>query len=475
MERGALYQLLLKRFALAPTSGQSTVMQHLAAFILSAKQQPVYLLKGYAGTGKTTLVTTLVKVLPEIGHQYVLLAPTGRAAKVLNQYTGKTASTIHRRLYQRAAMADGSIKVARKTNKQKRTVFIVDEASMISDSTQTGAFGTQNSLLDDLMEFVFEGESCRLLLIGDQAQLPPVGLENSPALDFAMLKAAYAITTAQFELTEVMRQSLESGILLNATLLRERMHQQVYDFPLFRLQAFTDIMVVEPDRFEELLQDAFGGRDHTEAAIICRSNKRANNFNREVRFRILGMEDELSAGDLLMIVKNNYFWMEEKEQGGFIANGDIAEVHRIHHVEEMYGLHFAEAEISLVDYPDNPALTVKLMLDTLMAESPALPEDAYQQFAAAVEEDYLHIPSRRQRYAEMKTNPYFNALQVKFAYALTCHKTQGGQWPKIFVDAGFLNVKDEADHNDFRWLYTAFTRATSKLYLVNFPEKTIED
>lgn len=474
MEKGELFQLLLKRFALAPTSGQSTVMQHLAAFILSTKQQPVYLLKGYAGTGKTTLVTTLVKVLPEIGHQYVLLAPTGRAAKVLNQYTGKPASTIHRKLYQRSAMADGSVKVARKTNKQKRTVFIVDEASMISDSTQTGGFGTQSSLLDDLMEFVFEGESCRLLLIGDQAQLPPVGLENSPALDFAMLKAAYAITTAQYELTEVMRQSLESGILLNATLLRERMHQQVYDFPLFRLQAFNDIMVVEPDRFEELLQDAFGGRDHTEAAIICRSNKRANNFNNEVRYRILGMEDELSAGDLLMIVKNNYFWMEEKEQGGFIANGDIAEVHRIHHTEEMYGLHFAEAEISLVDYPDNPALTVKLMLDTLMADSPALSEADYQKFAAAVEEDYLHIPSRRQRYAEMKTNPYFNALQVKFAYALTCHKTQGGQWPTIFVDAGFLNVKEEADHNDFRWLYTAFTRATSRLYLVNFPETTIE-
>lgn len=475
MDRSVLFHLLLKRFALAPTIGQSTVMRHLAAFILSSKQQPVYLLKGYAGTGKTTLVTTLVRVLPEIDFQYVLLAPTGRAAKVLNQYTGKAASTIHRKLYQRAAMADGSVKVVRKANKQKRTVFIVDEASMISDSAQTGGFGTQHSLLDDLMEFVFEGENCRLLLIGDQAQLPPVGMENSPALDFAMLRAAYAITTAQFELTEVMRQSLESGILLNATRLRERMHQELYHFPLFRLQAFNDIVMVEPDRFEELLQDAFGGRDHTEAAIICRSNKRANKFNQEIRFRILAMEDELSAGDLLMIVKNNYFWMEEKEQGGFIANGDIAEVHRIHHVEEMYGLHFAEAEISLVDYPDNPALTVKLMLDTLMADGPALAENVYQQFAAAVEEDYLHIPSRRQRYAEMKKNPYFNALQVKFAYALTCHKTQGGQWPKIFVDAGFLNVKEEADHNDFRWLYTAFTRATSMLYLVNFPEKTIEE
>ena len=449
-------------------------MQHLAAFLLSAKQQPVYLLKGYAGTGKTTLVTTLVKVLPEIGQQYVLLAPTGRAAKVLNQYTGKLASTIHRRLYQRSALADGSIKVARKANNQKRTVFIVDEASMISDSTQTGTFGAGNSLLDDLMEYVFEGESCRLLLIGDQAQLPPVGLEGSPALDFAMLKATYAITTAQYELTEVMRQSLESGILFNATLLRERMHQQHYAFPLFQLKAFNDIVAVEPERFEELLQDAFGGRDHTEAAIICRSNKRANNFNREVRFRILGMEGELAAGDLLMVVKNNYFWMQEQEQGGFIANGDIAEVRRIHHIEEMYGLHFADADISLVDYPDNPGLSVKLMLDTLMADSPSLTEETYQRFVAAVEEDYQHIPSRRQRYAEMKANPYFNALQVKFAYALTCHKTQGGQWPTIFVDAGFLNVKEEADHNDFRWLYTAFTRATSKLYLVNFPEKTVE-
>ncbi|MBU1368817.1 MAG: AAA family ATPase [Bacteroidetes bacterium] len=475
MERTALLQLMLKRFALAPTAGQATVMRHLAAFLLSVKQQPLYLLRGYAGTGKTTLVSTLVQVLPEVGQKYVLLAPTGRAAKVLNQYTGKQASTIHRKLYQRTALADGSVRVVRKLNKHKKTVFIVDEASMISDSTADGGFGSRNSLLDDLMEFVFEGDACRLLLIGDKAQLPPVGLETSPALDFNGLMTAYSITAAQYELTEVMRQSLESGILFNATLLRERMQQQLYHFPLFKLHAFSDVVLVENERFEELLQDAFGGRDHTEAVIICRSNKRANNFNQEVRYRILGMEGELSAGDLLMVVKNNYFWMEEQEQGGFIANGDIAEIHRIHHTEELYGMRFADADISLVDYPDSPGLTVKLMLDTLLSDSSSLPEEAYQRFAAAVEEDYMDIASRRERFAKMKANPYYNALQVKFSYALTCHKTQGGQWPKVFVDAGFLHQKEEADHNDFRWLYTAFTRATSMLYLVNFPENAVEN
>ncbi|MDD4372831.1 MAG: AAA family ATPase [Bacteroidales bacterium] len=470
MDKAELFRLMRKNFVFEPTEGQLVVLHHLAAFLLSGKENPVYLLKGYAGTGKTTLVSMLVDILPLIGLRFVLLAPTGRAAKVLNQYSGKTASTIHRKLYQRTTMADGTIKVQRMLNRLKNTVFIVDEASMISDSGSENQFATSASLLDDLMDYVFEGEQCRLLLIGDQAQLPPVGLETSPALDFSFLKAAYPITTASFELQDVMRQSLDSGILSNATVLRNRLNQQLFDFPVFNLQNFVDVIDVPPENFEDLLQQAFGSHDYNEAVIICRSNKRANRFNQEVRYRILGRDNELAAGDLLMVVKNNYFWLDENDQGGFIANGDLAIVNRIVHYEELYELHFAEVEISLIDYPGSPAFTVKIIRDTLMAEGPSLGEKEFQDFVSRVEEDYQHIGSRRQRWAEMKKNPYFNALQVKFAYALTCHKTQGGQWPKVFVDGGFLAAREKPDRNDFRWLYTAFTRATKNLYLVNFPE-----
>jgi exodeoxyribonuclease-5 len=246
----------------------------------------------------------------------------------------------------------------------------------------------------------------------------------------------------------------------------------LFEFPVFNLKPFQDVVAVAPENFEELLQSAFGSRDFNEAVIICRSNKRANRFNQEVRYRILGRDSELAAGDLLMVVKNNYFWLEATEQGGFIANGDLAVINRINQYEELYDLHFADVEISLVDYPESPAFTVKIMLDTLMADGPSLSEREFQEFVGRVEEDYLDIGSRRQRWAEMKKNPYFNALQVKFAYALTCHKTQGGQWPKVFVDGGFLAMKEQADRNDFRWLYTAFTRTTQSLFLVNFPDET---
>jgi exodeoxyribonuclease-5 len=472
MEKAKLYELMLRYFSFEPTQGQLTVLRHLSAFLLSEKENPAYLLKGYAGTGKTTLVSLLVNVLPKIGLRFVLLAPTGRAAKVLNQYSGKMASTIHRKIYQRATLADGTVRIQRMQNKHKKTVFIVDEASMISDARGDSHFGSSASLLDDLMDYVFEGEDCRLLLIGDQAQLPPVGLETSPALDFEFLKAAYPITTATYELQDVMRQSLDSGILSNATVLRDRLGKNNFDLPMIDSNNFGDVLSVVPENFEELLQQAFGSGDYNESVIICRSNKRANRFNQEVRYRILGRDSELASGDLLMVVKNNYFRLEESDQGGFIANGDMAVVNRINHYEQLYDLQFADVEISLVDYPESPAISVKIMLDTLMSESPSLSEKDFQEFTARVEEDYQHIGSRRKRWAEMKKNPYYNALQVKFAYALTCHKTQGGQWPKVFVDGGFLAIKEIPDRNDFRWLYTAFTRATKELYLVGFPERS---
>ncbi len=473
MDNAKLLQLLLSSFQFEPTDGQRVVMRHLAAFLITEKSNPVYLLKGYAGTGKTTLVTTIVEVLPRIGMKYVLLAPTGRAAKVLSSYTSKSASTIHRKIYRQTSTPDEGYKMYLTENKHRNTLFIVDEASMIGDnSTESGTFSYHN-LLDDFMQYVAEGENCKILLIGDHAQLPPVGLETSPALILNNLKSAYSITAAEFELTEVMRQSLESGILFNATILRNKLLENDVSVPFFSLAAFDDTIKVNGEDFEELIYSAFGGKVYSKAVIICRSNRRANMYNQAVRQRVLGLEEEISSGDLLMVVKNNYFWLKDQEGGGFIANGDICVLQKINRIEEIYGFRFADAQITLIDYPDEPSLQVKLLLDTLMLDAPALSEKDFARLASAVEEDYMDIPTRRMRYAQMKTNPYFNALQIKFAYALTCHKTQGGQWPQVFVDAGISKV-EQIDRNYLRWLYTAITRATEKLFLVGFVDEFFE-
>jgi exodeoxyribonuclease-5 len=473
MERKELYQLLENAFGHIPTAGQQTVMTHLAAFLLSDKPNPFYLLKGYAGTGKTSLVSALVKVLPLLRMRFILLAPTGRAAKVLTSYSGFIAHTIHRKIYMQTQPADGSHRIVLSQNKSKRTLFVVDEASMIADTTSDGGLFGGRNLLDDLIQYVSEGEDCRILMIGDHAQLPPVGLDISPALNLQMLKTSYPITAATFELTEVMRQALDSGILFNATRLREKLAASESNMPLLNLGNFSDITKVDGYELEELMQDAFGSRDFTKAVIVCRSNKKANMFNQAIRQRILGMEGEISSGDLLMAVKNNYYWLENNEGGGFIANGDIMEITRIKRFEEMYGFNFADADVKLVDYPEHPAFEVKLILETIMTDGPALPEPIFRQLTSTIEEDYLEEPSRRKRYAMMKKNPYFNALQVKFAYALTCHKTQGGQWPVVFLEAG-INKEEQLDKAYLRWLYTAVTRATEKLYLMNFIDAFFE-
>ena len=454
----------MKSFGFIPTEGQRTVLYHISAFLLSEKPHPAYLLQGYAGTGKTTLVTTLVKTLPQIGMRYQLLAPTGRAAKVLSGYTGKTASTIHRKIYRFQQYADGSFRMTRAENKSKNTVFIVDECSMISDDYSNG-----RSLLDDLIGYVFSGENCRLLLIGDNAQLPPVGLDNSPANDINVLKNEFGLTVAAFELTEVMRQEEESGILWNATNLRKNMNE----LPLFSVNNFNDIHRIEPQEFEELLWQSFNGKNSNDAVIICNSNKRANMYNQAVRTRILQEEGEISTGDKLMVVKNNYFWTDEDQQISFIANGDMIELMRINNTEEMYGFHFADVEIQLTDYQDAPNLSVKILLETLTSDSPALTQEESDRLYISIEEDYMDIPNKRDRYKAMRQNPYFNALQVKFGYALTCHKTQGGQWPTVFIDAPY--IKDVETHGraslqigDLRWFYTAVTRAQKQLYFVNF-------
>ena len=468
MERHELYGRLTQSFGFEPTEGQSVVLYHMAAFLLSQKENPTYVLRGYAGTGKTSLVKTLVRTLPAIGMRYVLMAPTGRAAKVLSNYTGQNASTIHRKIYQAMTYPDGSIRIARAENKYKHTLFIVDEASMIGEQKEFGG----SSLLDDLLSYVFSGEDCRLLLIGDTAQLPPVESNESPALNCDYLKSQFPITAATYELTEVKRQALESGILYNATDIRELLSQNLYEYalPIFHLQGFDDIQKIEPETFEEMLHNAFANISDNEAVIVCKSNKRANMFNQAIRGRILNIEGEIATGDKLMVVKNNYFWAEGNNAISFIANGDMAEIRKIKHFEDMYGFRFADVELSFTDYPDAPNIEAKILLDTLNSNSPSLTNEESQQLFTAIEEDYMDIPNRRERYKEMKKNPWFNALQVKFAYALTCHKTQGGQWNSVFIDSS-LNLKETLEVEDLRWLYTALTRAQERVYFVNFKDE----
>jgi len=468
LSRNVLYGRLVQSFGFEPTEGQAIVLYHLAAFLLSDKAHPTYILRGYAGTGKTSLVKTLVRTLPSLGMKYVLLAPTGRAAKVLGSYTGQNASTIHRRIYQAKAFPDGSIRVVRGENKSKNTLFIVDEASMIGEQHEFGS----KSLLDDLLEYVFTGEQCRLLLIGDTAQLPPVESNESLALDCDYLKAQFPITAATFELTEVKRQALESGILYNATQIRERLKENAYEYelPLFDIERYPDIDKIEPETFEELLFRVFSENADNEAVIVCKSNKRANMFNQAIRGRILNIEGEIATGDRLMVVKNNYFWADGNSAISFIANGDMAELRKIRRFEELYGFRFADVELSFIDYPDQPNIEAKILLDTLNSNSASLTQEENQRLFAAIEEDYSDIPNRRERFKEMRKNPWFNALQVKFAYALTCHKTQGGQWNTVFIDSAF-NQKDELETEDLRWIYTALTRAQQRVYFVNFKEE----
>ena len=466
--RSELYGHLVQSFGFEPTEGQAVVLYHLAAFLLSQKENPTYILRGYAGTGKTSLVKTLVKTLPTIGMKYVLLAPTGRAAKVLSNYTRQNASTIHRRIYQAMTFPDGSIRIARGENKAKNTLFIVDEASMIGE--QRDFCGS--SLLDDLLSYVFSGENCRLLLIGDTAQLPPVESRESPALDCEYLTSEFPVTAATFELTEVKRQALESGILYNATDIRQLLGQDLYEYelPIFHIEGFDDIEKIEPETFEEMLHNAFANSAENEAVIVCKSNKRANLFNQAIRGRILNIEGEIATGDKLMVVKNNYYWAEGNQAVSFIANGDMAEIRKIKHFEEMYGFRFADVELGFTDYHDQPNIETKIILDTLYSNSPSLTEEENKRLFAAIEEDYMDIPNRRDRYKEMKKNPWFNALQVKFAYALTCHKTQGGQWATVFIDSSF-NQKETLEVEDLRWIYTALTRAQERVYFVNFKEE----
>jgi exodeoxyribonuclease V len=467
---------IFREFPYSPTPGQQDLIKNLAEFIISDQNQfPLFLLEGYAGTGKTTVVSALVNVLAKAGYNAVLLAPTGRAAKVLSLYSQKPAYTIHKRLYRPAADADGHIHFQVLPNKSVRTLFIVDEASMIPDDHSSGennAFQSRN-LLEDLIGHVYSGDNCKILFLGDSCQLPPVGLTQSPALDIELLRQSFYLDLNTFILSDVVRQSLESGILSVATGIRAKIKNQSSELPLplfGKENSFADVISISGVDMPDAMQQAYHdfGRENT--VVITRSNKRANLFNQAIRERILFHENELSAGDHLMVVRNNYFWLPDESKAGFIANGDIIEVQSIRKTEELYGFRFAEATIRMVDYTGEESFDVKLLLDTLSSESPALSYQDNQRFYNEVMADYMNEPNRRKRMAGIRKNPHFNALQVKHANALTCHKTQGGQWDVVFIEKGFL--KDEMIDTEYlRWLYTAVTRATKKLFLINFEER----
>ena len=432
------------------------------------------MLKGYAGTGKTSLVSAIIQSAPQLKIKTLLLAPTGRAAKVLSGYSRRKAYTIHKKIYTTMIDGSGAVHCVRSQNKHSYTLFIVDEASMIGTDSMDGALFGRRSLLEDLIDYVEEGYHCRLLLIGDTAQLPPVGSQESPALSVDYLQSVSDMKLYDYELTEVVRQESMSGILHNATQIRDRIAMMDdYDdveLPLFDTEGFPDVIRLQGEDLEDTLNSEYSAASQEDVVFVTRSNKRANQFNQEIRNRILFREEEVNAGDYLMIVKNNYFWLDKESDMGFIANGDIVEVLSVRNHQDIYGFHFVDVTARFIDYPDVPNLDCKVMLETLHSESPSLTREESQQLFTAVLEDYADIPIKSERLRMVRENPYFNALQVKFAYALTCHKTQGGQWPTVFIDQGYMT--DEMMNKEYlRWLYTAMTRATRKVYLLNFKKE----
>ena len=480
-------ELILNNFGHNPTSQQQEVVEALAEFILrepttdaSRSNADVFILRGYAGTGKTSLVSALVKTMEQLERRCVLMAPTGRAAKVFSLYSGHEAFTIHKRIYRQKAIDDDTV-FSMGFNAMTNSLFIVDEASMISNDATNTIYGT-GRLLDDLIQFVYSGSGCRLILLGDTAQLPPVGDIHSPALQPEVLRG-YGLDVTCMTLSQVVRQRDLSGILQNATKLREIADplcpsdispSMGREAGLIRFAP--DVVNVPGNELIEAISDCYRNYGLDETIVVCRSNKRAHVYNMGIRNQILDREEELSSGDFIMIVKNNYYWKSseysehseysEKPSFSFLANGDIAQVLRVRNERELYGFRFADCELRFPDY-DNMELTATVLLDTLHTEAPALTHEQSEQLWNRVLEDYADIPTKKERMRKMKEDPYLNALQIKYAYAVTCHKAQGGQWSQVFIDQGYV-TPDMMGTDYYRWLYTAFTRATDKVFLVNW-------
>ena len=461
------HTLLKDKFPFELTLKQDVVLQRLAVFILESDDESLFILKGYAGTGKTTLISTLVNSLWNAHRSAILLAPTGRAAKVIAKYSKREALTIHKKIYFPKKQSGGGVSFVLQPNKHKNTVFIVDEASMISDINTDSKLFENGSLLDDLLQYVYSGTRCKLVFIGDTAQLPPIKLDVSPALDENRLALNYNKEVDFIELDEVVRQAEGSGVLSNATLLREQLATNYFDSFQFDLGVFTDIVRLQDGYdIQNAIDEAYSSDGKEDTAIIVRSNKRANIYNQQIRSRILFQENDLNAGDYLMVVKNNYFWIKENSEAGFIANGDIVEVLEIYAFKELYGFRFAEVKVRMVDYPNMKAFETVLLLDTITAETPALSYEDGNKLYQEVQKDYESETTKYKKFMKIKQNKYFNALQVKFSYAMTCHKSQGGQWKTVFVEQPYLPNGVNKDY--MRWLYTAITRAEDKLYLIGF-------
>ena len=474
MIKNHLKAILKKNLPFSPTTGQEGLIEILAAYIFSDEPDEILLIRGYAGTGKTTMVYALTQALLSLKIRSVLMAPTGRAAKVLFGYTNMPAFTIHKKIYRQKSSSDGFGKFDLDKNLYKNTYFIVDEASMISNESNEGSVFGSGRLLDDLLEYVYSGENCKLVLVGDTAQLPPVGLNISPALEKATLEE-YGFSVIEAELTDVVRQAEGSGILVNATKIRNRISSESAKTGFFPVNVidYDDIQPISGAELIESISTSYEKYGLFDTTVVTRSNKRANLYNKGIRGSILYKENEIEKGDLLMVVKNNYFWASQDENLDFIANGDIAEIVAITGYEELYDFRFANVSLRFIDY-ENVEIDCKIFLDTLSIESASFSYEQNRKLYDSVSEDYLEIKNKRNRWKKIKENPYFNALQVKYAYALTCHKAQGGQWKAVYVDHGFLN-EDMLDVEYYRWLYTAFTRPTEKLYLVNFDKQFFED
>ena len=464
-----IYQIR-QSFGLTPTAEQENAMRVFAGFMADRDAHAVMIMRGSAGTGKTSLAAAIVKTMMRLQQKVVLLAPTGRAAKVFSLHAGHNAYTIHRRIYRQKSL-DGSFGL--NFNSLQNALFVIDEASMVSNAAAFGeSIFASGQLLDDLIQFVYGGQNCRMMLIGDKAQLPPVGAEESPALMAAVLRQ-YGLHVHECDLNEVLRQSQDSGILYNATVVRQMItHDEMTQLPLIRFRGFADIVRVPGDELIEQMNSSYSEVGIDETMVVTRSNKRANIYNQGIRNTILGREEELTTGDMLMIVKNNYYWGQGDQTISFIANGDRARIVRVRNNRQLYGFHFADVWLQLPDY-DNYELQATVICDSLTSESPSLTREQGEQLFNAVMEDYADIPLKQDRLKRMKEDRHYNALQVKYAYAVTCHKAQGGQWAHVYVDQGYM-TDDMLTPDYIHWLYTAFTRASEKLFLVNWPKTQTE-
>ena len=500
MKKEELTAIVMETFGHAPTEEQSRAVSVFSCFMASRELRPAMVLCGSAGTGKTSLTAAMVKTLVGLRQRVVLLAPTGRAAKVLSMNAGIPAFTIHRRIYRQKTFTGDMTGFNLNFNKQRDTLFVVDEASMISNDSFSGGAGQFGSgcLLDDLMEYVYSGDNCRLMLVGDRAQLPPVGEDESPALMADMISGAYGLDMYSVNLNEVLRQAADSGILYNANVIRQMItHDEITQLPKICFKGFADIVMVPGDELIESLAGSYSAVGYDETMVVTRSNKRANIYNNGIRNMVLGREEELTPGDMLMVVRNNYFWTAQDSRNSqvppqgstdngnphsssdpvqnisFIANGDRAKVRRVRNMQELYGFRFADLLLEFPDY-DNYELGATVILDSLQSESPSLTHEQSEQLFNGVLADYADLPLKADRMKHVRTDKYYNALQVKFAYAVTCHKAQGGQWAHVYLDQGYM-TDDMLTPDYIHWLYTAFTRATEKLFLVNWPKtQTLE-